>query len=275
LEQQKADLQEAKAMWEEALGDIQKYIDGELSGLKEIAQEKVNNLNAEKQQTTDKYNNLLTALGNVQTYVTNELKEWQRLADDRKAIEEKAWSDDKDSIKTVINNGTLGVMALMTANGKASGEGYVQSMIDGINSKRAELQNALSNLMGATSAYQKAQVDIQPAGVPKLANEGYVRARPGGTLVRVGEGGVDEGVVRVDRLQPKFDTAMVNALRNVSNFSTGFMSSAVDIAAAIKEGFRNATFYGTVEVPLPDGTVRKEIVKFFADAGLGHAVRAS
>jgi hypothetical protein len=163
----------------------------------------------------------------------------------------------------------------MTANGKASGEGYVQSMIDGINSKRAELQNALSNLMGATSAYQKAQVDIQPAGVPKLANEGYVRARPGGTLVRVGEGGVDEGVVRVDRLQPKFDTAMVNALRNVSNFSTGFMSSAVDIAAAIKEGFRNATFYGTVEVPLPDGTVRKEIVKFFADAGLGHAVRAS
>lgn len=113
------------------------------------------------------------------------------------------------------------VAALGDAIGKASadkfyGEGVklanellrgVSEQLSGINVDKVKGgKNAIKNLKKLDKNLKNTPVDtslglILGAQVPSLADGGIVRARPGGTLVRVGEGGQDEAVLPLPRTQ--------------------------------------------------------------------------
>ena len=113
------------------------------------------------------------------------------------------------------------VAALGDAIGKASadkfyGEGVklanellrgVSEQLSGINVDKVKGgKNAIKNLKKLDKNLKNTPVDtslglILGAQVPSLADGGIVPARPGGTLVRVGEGGQDEAVLPLPRAQ--------------------------------------------------------------------------
>ena len=113
------------------------------------------------------------------------------------------------------------VAALGDAIGKASAEKFygegvklanellrgVSEQLSGINVDKVKGgKNAIKNLKKLDKNLKNTPVDtslglILGAQVPSLADGGIVPARPGGTLVRVGEGGQDEAVLPLPRMQ--------------------------------------------------------------------------
>jgi hypothetical protein len=305
-EQEKADkqkqaLEDQKQLYLNALNDITSYINGEIGSLKELAQERVNNLNTLKTETTDQYNTLLTALGDVKTYVDNSIGEWQRLSDERKRIEDETWNDEKTGIRAVMNNGITGLLADMAAKDPefmARGQSMVQAVIDGINSKKSDLQQALDDLNRTTAQYQSAKSTldaVQQASslakegkldaaasvlskatgltteqakaniqsqLPKFANEAFVPPTPGGLIANIAEGGVGEYVLREDRLQARIDSAVLRSMNYVRSPAPTF----TDILAVISREIGKITlgpFYGVVDVRMSDGSVQRTIVELF------------
>lgn len=113
------------------------------------------------------------------------------------------------------------VAALGDAIGKASAEKFygegvklanellrgVSEQLSGINVDKVKGgKNAIKNLKKLDKNLKNTPIDtslglILGAQVPSLADGGIVPARPGGTLVRVGEGGQDEAVLPLPRMQ--------------------------------------------------------------------------
>jgi DNA repair exonuclease SbcCD ATPase subunit len=287
LEAEKRQLEEQKALWESALNSVLSYVNGQISGLKEIGQERINTLTNLKETKSQEYDTLLEALGNVQKFVNDQIAAWQSLSDQRKAIESDTWDNEKNGIRAVMNNGALNVMADMTAKGLATGQNYVDSIIQGVNSRRDALQDALDSLTRTTNAYQQAQTTTTTTtmSVPQMINGryamadgAYVKARPGvGVRAIVGEGKYDEIVQPVNTIQPMIDKAVITSLRSFGGAGAPMSrSDYADMLNATVQAIASA-FPDSVEAKfiLPDGVVQRQVIKLFKDASFGHAVHAS
>lgn len=179
LQQQKDNIDTQSKLLEEALNNLNAYIESEIQQrsralqekkalLEEETQAELNNLNELKNTLDEKYNALETALNNFRTYVDNELAEWQRLADRRREIEEEYtndqikrleeekkrlqdhWNNEKDGIRKIMEQGVIDTLADMAAHDPEffeRGENIIQEIIDGIDNEEA-FKNPLTATKG-------------------------------------------------------------------------------------------------------------------------------
>jgi hypothetical protein len=102
----------------------------------------------------------------------------------------KLWGNIQRIFVTVINGMISGFESFI--NFFVSG---FNSFINGVNAIRAALDMGPLNLVGSVTFGRVPMPDI-----PALAEGGIVKASPGGTLARIGEGGQDEAVIPLGKM---------------------------------------------------------------------------
>ena len=289
LETQKRTAEDQRKLLTDALTDFTAWVNGEIGGLKEVAQSRVNDLTTLKETVGEKYTTLLKAFGDVQQYVKDELGEWQRLSDERKRIADEGWNDEKTGIRTVMNNGMIGLLADMAAKDPeflARGQAVVDKIIEGINGKKGELQNAVDELNAIMGQYQSANattgkleeakslakggnlegaakalsgaygMSIEQARenlkglVPQFGSGAYIKGGKGGVFGLIGEETSDEVIMEVDKIRPMIASSLSDALRGLQRqtFIMG-MPGIGDLAGALRAVVREvaAAFPDRVE----------------------------
>jgi hypothetical protein len=144
----------------------------------------------------------------------------------------------------------------------ARAQSMVQNIIDGINSKKAALQQSINELNsivggGGYSGGSTGGGTTPPAGggggssgggggggggggkINKFAEGAYVKARRGGTLAIIAENGDDEAVLSRQHAVPMLTQALATVMRSQAVSGAGGGISRADLVGAFKEAVRD------------------------------------
>ncbi len=140
-----------------------------------------------------------------------------------KALVGSIWDGIKSLVKNGIDKVVDGIRAIpgkvkdLAGNFRDAGRHVIGALIDGLSKAGSFVADIAGNVWNAVKGMLNAAIDkinaaleftislpgpdvhINPPNVPHLAKGGVVRARPGGTLALLGEGGQDEAVIPLGR----------------------------------------------------------------------------
>lgn len=247
LEEQRRAVQEQQQLMTDLLNAILEAIDAEIEA---------------RREATEDYKSQLQQQAEARTQDLEDTKTW--LEEKRKAIDEN-WAS------------ILADMAARDPQFYARGQSLVDKIIEGIKSRKEDLQRAVDELNGIIAGVRSRvsiaipSLNATASGtVHGMAEGAYVRGGKGGVLALIGEKAHDEIVFPV----PKITPIMADAMRQVMATSSGLLGDLPRaIASAVQKALANTSFYGAFDITLPDGTVERQVIRVFS--GLTPHVRTS
>lgn len=247
LEEQRRAVQEQQRLMTDLLNAVLEVINAEIEA---------------RREATEDYKTQLEEQAEARVQDLEDTKSW--LEEKRKALDEN-WA------------AVLADMAAREPEFYARGQAIVERIIDGINSRKRDLETAISELNSIVSRVRSGASVTLPSlsvggGGPvyAMAEGAYVRGGRGGVLSWIGEGPHDEIVFPV----PKITPIMADAMRQVMATSSGLLGDLPRaVASAVQKALANTSFYGAFDITLPDGTVERQVIRVFS--GLTPHVRTS
>ncbi|MFO7172059.1 MAG: phage tail tape measure protein [Bacillota bacterium] len=256
LEERRRMLLEQQVLLNRSLEALLEVIAGEQQGLMDLARQRQEDLRSLQQQAEEKYRTLEDILGDIRTYVDQELGEWRRLADERRKIEEDAWNNQETGIKAIMDRGITETLALMAEKDPlwlARGQSMMDALIQGIRSREQSLRDAIEDVNRALAELDAARMLLNEApqdtggrvtvDVPGFAS-GAVLFRPVAGLMALAERG-PEAIAPLDWLADQIRELADRSVRQtlvatLAPVGVAGGVSARDLADALRQAIREA-----------------------------------
>lgn len=278
---------EQQAEWEKQ--DKRSAIQRKMDEARQEAEIRRKALEEERKALQEQQAAMTEALNGIIQYIASEIAarkkalegEKQELSDTSKELDETLKGVEGDVLST------LSFMAAQDPEFYKRAQSMMDNLIQGIRDKRGDLNDAVNEINRAIGRIGSGGSGSAPSTPPSsppppppstlppvsrfrpMAEGAYVRAGRGGVLGWIGEGKHDEWVLPEPKLIRTIQAAMQRVTLTAPAFSMGDIGGV--IGRSIREALQNVTLHGVINIAMPDGTIRREVIKIFS--GFGQVLR--